>query len=137
MDICAVQYCRYAKEHITKFHLCGNCQKLGHGQVECENESQFDKMKLLEFEKPHTINVEKYCEVLGCLNRSTHSSKSHNSKIDELMNDCVQCPLCKSVSVFDEACRICLINIVNLCLKCGHDGLCLACFDIRVKLNKN
>ena len=37
MTLCKVYGCRYANSHVTKDHKCGNCNRFGHGRVECES----------------------------------------------------------------------------------------------------
>ena len=42
---CKVDQCRYDNCHTTKGHRCGNCNKYGHGKLEC---NQISKMLNLQ-----------------------------------------------------------------------------------------
>ena len=44
-NICQVENCLYASEHVTQRHCCGTCNLNGHGKLECSND---DKIKELE-----------------------------------------------------------------------------------------
>jgi hypothetical protein len=37
MPLCKIYGCRHANSHETKDHKCGNCNRLGHGRVECKS----------------------------------------------------------------------------------------------------
>ena len=45
MSSCKVAGCRHPHNHVTLGHLCGKCGKYGHGQMECGNQIQIDRLK--------------------------------------------------------------------------------------------
>ena len=83
-NTCQVLGCRYSDEHTTERHCCGICNLLGHGQMECSNK---DLIKELEQYKDDFIFD--WCEIEGCIDAQTHTTKGHSclyceTRIDDL-----------------------------------------------------
>jgi len=73
--LCQAQHCRYSQFHTTEGHLCGICNKYGHGQIECGNKRKIDK--LLKYSAIF-IPINQRCTVIGCDNSWTHRKESHH-----------------------------------------------------------
>jgi len=58
MNICRVRGCRYSSTHTTRHHRCGNCGELGHGVVECGNQTRIEYLKQYFHE---TLPTHKHC----------------------------------------------------------------------------
>ena len=71
---CKVKNCRYASEHTTSHHQCGNCRMFGHGKIECLDEN---KKKELEIYFNDKINKEHECKIRDCIRKNTHSTQGH------------------------------------------------------------
>ena len=154
--ICKVFKCRFNYSHNTSMHLCGICNKLGHGQIECRNQFYIDKLKDdIDYNKH--LNPSLWCSVNGCNNKETHSITAHFCqfcKMKECKTLCphnpnnqqviksISCPLCRcnndiynntNLTLFgvDTKCSICLINECNIILPiCRHVCMCNTCFSM-------
>jgi len=92
MKLCSVYGCNYANTHITSFHKCGKCLKLGHGQVECGN-----AFKIGELEKLTTIiPFDLQCSVPSCKSIILHTTDGHQcSNCKKFGHDGLECPVQK------------------------------------------
>jgi len=45
MAFCKAYFCRFSLSHTTKFHQCGNCGAFGHGQMECKDINEQEKLR--------------------------------------------------------------------------------------------
>ena len=69
---CKVKACRYNSTHVTKYHMCGKCNKFAHGQVECGNQELTNN--LVQY-----LNdiINSPCEFDKCTDRQTHTTDGH------------------------------------------------------------
>jgi hypothetical protein len=85
---CKVKGCRYALNHITAIHICGNCKKKGHGQLECGYNDEIIKLSNKMSEIPPHL----YCTIKKCKNKKTHTTTGHKCtlcfKFGHCRDDC-------------------------------------------------
>ena len=149
---CKVAGCRYPQSHITTGHLCGICKTKGHGQVECNNINEKNKLNQYKFDKfPKSL----WCTFEFCNDYNTHTNDAHHcmyknciskhsiSKCPNIINvetlHKIKCPLCRvdnqvkstqpKILGLDAECAVCCDNNVEMFLpNCGHCCLCYICF---------
>ncbi len=114
---CRVDGCRFNDTHVTVSHQCGTCGKMGHGQRECKNDSLIGK--LAQFNKD-CLPIEKWCQVLNCVEPKTHQTICHN---------CLKCGKRHSESDCGHLCQVdgCRysnthVTISHQCGTCGKTG---------------
>lgn len=91
MSFCKVHNCRFPT-HITSAHICGNCGKAGHGQVECKNPVLIDALAKDTMQIP----VELQCCALNCKSIATHTVDGHKCIFcNEFGHDESECPIQK------------------------------------------
>ena len=71
---CKVKNCRYASEHTTSHHQCGNCRMFGHGKIECSDENKKKELEIYFYDK---IHKEHECKIRDCIRKNTHSTQGH------------------------------------------------------------
>ena len=127
---CMVAGCRFPYSHVTCAHLCGKCKKYGHGQIECGKKNMTDY--LINYFTDE-ITPDKYCTIIGCKNKKTHTKEAHHCEIcleRHFYKECeyltfesgdynVVCPFCKKENMIkdsqskvygiEEKCKICYI----------------------------
>lgn len=92
MSYCKVQGCRFPATHTTKYHCCGICKKLGHGQVECGNDSNIKQLG----KDTSIIPFELQCTVIGCQSITTHITDGHKCPYCHTFgHDVLDCPIKK------------------------------------------
>jgi hypothetical protein len=153
---CLVKNCRFNQSHVTKGHLCGKCNKYGHGEIECYNIESILKLKQYYNDK---LPENKWCKFGGCQFKEYHTSEAHHCQTCRgrfhSLETCpvnaipknieVKCPLCKKDNVIPKSqnkiygladnCVVCLDHNVEIFLpNCGHVCLCYSCLKI---LDKN
>jgi hypothetical protein len=74
MSYCKVEYCRFPKTHITKYHSCGTCNQTGHGQVECGRADKIDTLRLFDNDY---LDLTEQCTVHNCPDKTTHNISAH------------------------------------------------------------
>jgi len=56
--LCKVEGCRYDSTHLTQNHICGKCNRTGHGQRECGNFAKnVGLLKIIENDTPHKLHM--------------------------------------------------------------------------------
>ena len=70
---CMVNHCRFPWSHTTEGHKC-ICGEYGHGQIECGNHHEIDKLKGFNQELP----LDKQCTFQTCRHRYSHSTIAHH-----------------------------------------------------------
>ena len=78
MVFCQVANCRYPSSHVTSDHICGKCNKKGHGQIECNNPKLKSK---LEKYKYNELPIQLQCKASNCKRYKFHTTKAHVCKI--------------------------------------------------------
>jgi hypothetical protein len=71
--LCKVSKCRFNSSHVTKGHKCGKCKKYGHGEIECNNYNEINKLK----EFYHQV-IENKCTFGGCQYSHLHTTDAHH-----------------------------------------------------------
>jgi hypothetical protein len=147
---CKVNLCRHSDKHTTMGHQCGACKKYGHGNSECRNRNKI--RKLLQY-RHDSLPYNMRCNILDCINKSSHSTGSHHCKkcngnhsastcrpVSPLQMVSLECPICRVVNNIpdnqkkgfglSEKCKVCFDNTIDVFLPtCGHMCLCTVCFD--------
>lgn len=156
MSYCKVKNCRFPHSHTTRGHKCGNCNKYGHGIMECGDLYKLNNLKqFLNDTLPNDIQ----CDYINCNNREYHTREAHVcdycNSIGHDISDCpfnsveIVCPICREKNIIpnkqqkvyggNSKCSICLDNDSNIFLpKCGHLCVCLECckkMNIKKKIN--
>lgn len=72
---CGVNRCRYPDTHRTYAHKCGNCDKFGHGQIECGNGPYPQAIS------PHDNKIFN-CTVANCRQNTSHSNDAHQPEFE-------------------------------------------------------
>lgn len=88
-NTCQVNGCRFSEEHTTERHCCGNCKFNGHGLMECEKE-----YLIKELEKFKGDFIFNWCEIEGCIDQSTHTTKGHSCLYCDARLDNIHLPYC-------------------------------------------
>ena len=139
---CKVSKCRFSHTHTTSGHLCGNCNLLGHGRMECR--SNHKKSLLQQKHGMDVLPLDIQCNVLSCISRGNHTTEAHICSICGTRGGtCTcghvltrKCPICRVVSDVDLANKIftggeCLIcmeqKVVVVFDKCKHAQVCSEC----------
>ena len=73
IKICKVKGCRYNTEHTTVRHTCGRCNINGHGQNECNELEEINK--LIQYKNDIISNP---CQIIGCIDNTTHTTRTHS-----------------------------------------------------------
>lgn len=71
---CKAKYCRFSDKHTTSAHQCGRCNRYGHGQMECNNQSM--KEALIQYHSD-ILPLDKQCTFIDCNYKHNHTSDSH------------------------------------------------------------
>jgi hypothetical protein len=113
-NTCQVLGCRYSDEHTTERHCCGICNLLGHGQMECSN-----KNLIKELEKYKDDFIFDWCEIEGCIDAQTHTTKGHSCLYCETRLDDLHLKYCPNNKNTTEGNTICddLENISHALLE--------------------
>ena len=102
---CKVKNCRFYNSHVTNNHMCGNCNKYGHGEIECNNIAlQLNLTKYNLEQLPENL----YCKFAGCSTNKYHTTDAHHCEkcnkryhskstclLDKVSCLKITCPLCK------------------------------------------
>jgi len=146
INYCRVRSCRFKTSHTTRGHLCGTCKTTGHGQWECYDYAEKEKLKNYFNE---IIDPVDRCNIDDCSTRFFHKTSAH---LCEYCQECghsfllcpnriitVHCPICrtlnsikanqKKVAGIDISCCICMDKSVQIFLPdCGHLCFCDDCY---------
>ena len=152
---CKVKYCRFDATHTTQGHLCGKCNKYGHGECECND--QLSKMHLRQYCRD-ILPLELQCTFGNCKYKKYHKSSAHHCKdcnkrshskstcpSNKIINYHISCPICRQINIISKTqtnifgssteCVICLTNNVQVYFPvCGHTCICTTCLT---KLDTN
>ena len=142
--LCRIHNCRYPDSHTTPGHVCGRCYRLGHGQVECGNQSKIDALVVHKEEMPdgqtcvfeecgsrYHIKSGHRCDLC---NRYGHSNTACPSA--EKIKMIFGCPICKAPTemllnqrpiFLNTTCSICHEVVKAFPLPCGHSDFCYDC----------
>lgn len=160
IKFCKVKQCRFSNSHTTRNHLCGNCNILGHGILECNSIILKNELKQYYNEK---MNESDYCKFSGCedkeyhnlfghhckkCNRRMHSPETCNLKNIKEKNYEIKCLICKKdnkinskqskIYGYEEQCIVCMDKNIEIFFPdCGHMCLCKICFDKMKKIENN
>ena len=139
---CKVSGCIDKNNHVTRGHLCNICNQYGHGTIECDNIELKEELKK-DFD---IISPENQCTVNYCAFKIFHTFFGHYCEICNVYKiNCIcefthlSCPFCRTycgiydwddVKLFglNEKCNICLVNIIDTRLPCGH-VICQKCIS--------
>ena len=70
---CKVKNCRFPYSHTTKGHLCGKCNKYGHGILECGNIEKIRRLEKDNTKLPNNIQCSHNCE-----HKEYHTTNAHH-----------------------------------------------------------
>lgn len=155
---CNINNCRYPYFHVSKGHLCGNCNKYGHGITECNDSIKIRYINNNYFE--NELSPHLYCKFGNCQNKYFHMSESHHCElcfermhsietcphnITQPNNIIIICPICRCENSINQSqpiikgltdkCVICMDKSVEIYYpKCGHTCVCSEC---NKRLDKN
>lgn len=158
MNTCRVLECRYKTTHITSGHYCGNCNKFGHGRLECNNDILIKRLQDISIKDE--LGENKHCDIKSCNNSWSHSRSSHHcvgcgkrggcDECDEFLDTdhsyIIKCPICREYNVFDiirkvyvdSKCVVCMENNANVLFQnCSHICICNECCDVMNEYDKD
>jgi hypothetical protein len=98
---CKVKDCRYAWSHVTRSHLCGNCHKYGHGEIECGRQSLIDLLRLSETQADCLPDAH-HCQMRQCGHRWSHQTVAHHCRSCLKNHSSSDCPLLESQEKVDK-----------------------------------
>ena len=152
INYCMINNCRFKTTHTTRSHICGFCNKTGHGQIECNNFSL--QQKLIEHYND-IIEPNERCKFNDCELKLFHKPISHQceycKKFGHPSYECpninfkIICPVCrcdnniklnqKNISGLNIECCICMDKQVEIYFPdCGHACICSICYTKARKL---
>jgi len=146
INYCKVRGCRYKLTHTTRGHICGTCGNMGHGQYECNN---YDEKERLKEYYNDVIDISKRCNLLKCNSNIFHTIEAHNCEYCGIRGhsiyNCpnreilIKCPMCrienkingnqKKIVGINIECCICMNKNVEIFFPvCGHVCICNDCY---------
>jgi len=160
---CKIKNCRYPISHTSNGHLCGYCNKFGHGIMECMNQSAINYININYNQDIIPSNIQ--CSFGGCINKYYHTTDGHHclkcfdrlhsietcptnyniSEIAIVRDIKLECPICRTENIIKsnqtiikgiaEQCVVCMDNLVEIFFpNCGHTCICTKCMN---KLDEN
>lgn len=133
--MCKVAKCRHPESHNTQSHVCGKCNKRGHGQIECTRGKSMNCWILSQPVK--FFSDEEKCRVQGCKMKPTHTTQGHVSCVTDNPNTVyIKCPTCRNFTsatlnntvITGEPCIICYNNRQVVVFEhCRHCNVCSDC----------
>jgi hypothetical protein len=97
---CRVKGCNFARTHATVDHKCGNCNKFGHGKVECN--SQYKQNNLLLYHDD-AMPPSLWCTAEGCKKKEYHMIDSHYCSMCNVRGHMESdCPQLESIYTMEE-----------------------------------
>ena len=66
----------FTNSHISDYHQCGKCHKLGHGQMECDDEKKIKELNEC-VNKAKYIKQSESCTIIDCNQYWTHNTIGH------------------------------------------------------------
>ena len=91
MNTCRVRGFRFNDSHIAPAHRCGVCGQFWHGEIECGNQGNIDRLKHLS--RNDKLNENDYCDLKYCDYRWSHKRSAHHcSKCGERAHCVTDCP---------------------------------------------
>ena len=141
---CRVAGCRFPWSHVTSGHRCPICGAFGHGQRECGDFEQVERLRKCSDVMPGL----QCCAVAGCARPQTHMTSAHHCEICSLVGRhhewcnlatryCV-CPICRKggsvdlerdIIYTDAKCLACDSADPLILLPCRHAPLCRECLQ--------
>lgn len=146
INYCKVSNCRFKTTHTTRSHVCGLCNKKGHGRIECND--YYLKLNLIDCYND-IIDPENRCNIPDCELKLFHNTMAHQCEFcnyyGHSLNQCpnksieIICPICrtnnsikinqKRISGLNIECCICMDKQVEIYFpECGHVCICNHCF---------
>lgn len=155
--LCQCVGCPHPTTHLSRAHLCGKCNRRGHGEHECGSGLRA-RIKRYELSRKSAgvLPPERHCSIPGCPDPSSHESCSHHcprclTTAAQCQYPCVdsrvipkpprtvsgvKCPICRQIStvhlkphlITGLPCTICR-DRTKLCpfYPCGHVVVCSSC----------
>jgi len=144
---CQIDSCTFPYTHTSRNHLCGKCNRYGHGRKECGNLFKINKLRIYYNDK---LSQEIQCTFNGCINKEYHTTEAHTcdgcNKRLHSKETCpnmkkiyeIKCPICNTINIFDKIqkaftsesniCCICMDNNIDIYLPgCAHICICTEC----------